>query len=256
MKPPSDNARRLLEQYKQAGALGTERKARLAEVVHERVLRGDLPRFDVALGVKGAAHSHWLQRLWASSAAKWGLGAIAAGAVGVGGYRAWHEDPPVSLREAPSAAVTRSLPPSAPTQKPAASALAIAPAVEAPPEQPAPAEPAPARSDKQTLPAPSRTPTPATEPTVDEEVKLINGAQASLRRGDTKHALELLSQHAARFPAGKLATLRQVTHMLALCQSGKGEQARKEAADFVASKPGSPFVERVKTICTGSGAHN
>jgi outer membrane protein assembly factor BamD (BamD/ComL family) len=115
--------------------------------------------------------------------------------------------------------------------------------------EPTPIEPSPTRTEKQSLPAPARSPAPSAEPTVDEEVKLINGAQAALRAGDTRHALELLAQHAARFPAGKLATLRQVTHMLALCQSGKTAQARQEAADFVADKPGSPFVERVKTIC-------
>lgn len=249
MKPPSDNARRLLDRYKEASSLGAERKARLGEVVHERVLRGDLPRFDVVLGVQAAAHNSWLQKLWASSATKWGLGALVAGAVGAGSYRAWHEDGALSLRDAPAAAVTRSLPPSEPVPAQASSNLPAEPAAAARPEEPAPAEAPQPRAEKQSLPAPSRLPAPSAEPTVDEEVKLINAAQAALRAGDAKHALELLSQHAARFPAGKLATLRQVTHMMALCQSGKAEQARQEAADFVASKPGSPFVERVKSIC-------
>jgi len=32
-------------------------------------------------------------------------------------------------------------------------------------------------------------------------IKLVNGAQAALRAGDTKRALELLSEQAARFPS-------------------------------------------------------
>jgi hypothetical protein len=249
MKPPSDNARRLLDRYKEASSLGAERKARLGDVVHERVLRGDLPRFDVVLGAHAAAHNGWLQKLWASSATKWGFAALVVGAASAGGYRAWHEDAATSLREAPAAAVTRSLAPSDRPTAPTGSNLPAEPAAPTQIDEPAPAEAPPARTEKQALPTPSRSPAPSAEPTVDEEVKLINAAQAALRAGDAKHALELLSQHAARFPGGKLATLRQVTHMMALCQSGKAEQARQEAADFVAAKPGSPFVERVKGIC-------
>ncbi|HVY32221.1 MAG TPA: hypothetical protein VHB79_37045 [Polyangiaceae bacterium] len=246
MKPPSDSARRLLGRYKEASSLGSERKTRLGEIVQQRVLRGDLPRFDVVPGAQAAAHHGWLQKLWASSATKWGVGALVAAAVGAGGYRAWHEDAADSLREAPAAAVTRPLPPSEPVPAQASSNLPAEPAA---PNEPAAPEARQPRPEKPSLPAPSRSPAPSAEPTVDEEVKLINSAQAALRAGDAKHALELLSQHAARFPAGKLATLQQVTHMMALCQAGKAEQARQEAADFVATKPSSPFVERVKTIC-------
>lgn len=252
MKPPSDNARRLLQHYKQASTLGSEHKARLGEVVHERVLRGDLPRFDILPGVKAAtsaAHGNWLQRLAASSAAKWGLGALVVAAVGAGGYRAWHSEAATSLSEAPAASIARTLPPNEPGSAPAAVASSSSEAHQAEPAAAEPTELPSTRTEKQSLPAPSRSPAPSAEPTVDEEVKLINGAQAALRGGDAKHAFELLAQHAARFPAGKLATLRQVTHMLALCQSGKAAQARQEAADFVTAKPGSPFVERVKAIC-------
>ena len=87
---------------------------------------------------------------------------------------------------------------------------------------------------------------------MDEEVKLVSAAQSALRAGDAKQALELLAQHAARFPNGKLATLRQVTHMMALCQAGQRAQARQEAADFVAERPSSPFARRVNGICASN----
>jgi outer membrane protein assembly factor BamD (BamD/ComL family) len=92
----------------------------------------------------------------------------------------------------------------------------------------------------------------ASEPTIDEEVKLMNAAQAALRAGEPKRALELLNEHAARFPAGKLSTARQVTHMMALCQAGKAEQARHEATSFLAKNPGSPFAARVSGICASN----
>jgi outer membrane protein assembly factor BamD (BamD/ComL family) len=88
---------------------------------------------------------------------------------------------------------------------------------------------------------------------IDEEMRLLNGAQAALRAGDAKHALSLLSEHAARFPNGKLSLARAVTRMLALCQAGRAEQARAEAQRFIAKYPSSPFVDRVRAICPAAG---
>jgi len=78
----------------------------------------------------------------------------------------------------------------------------------------------------------------------------MNGAQAALRAGDAGRALSILNEHAKRFPAGKLATARQVTRMVALCQAGSPKQARAEAATFLARNPSSPFAERVRGICS------
>jgi hypothetical protein len=173
--------------------------------------------------------------------AKIGLALVAAGAVGGSVY---------------GLSKTAAQPTSAPLAQ-------VAPSVAARPLATSPAEPAAAPAQPELAPiprAPAVAPTrpkleraePAastSEPTIDEEVKLMNAAQAALRTGDSKRALELLREHAARFPSGKLTTLRQVTHMLALCQAGQSAQARQEASAFLAKNPHSPFSDRVSGIC-------
>lgn len=59
----------------------------------------------------------------------------------------------------------------------------------------------------------------------------------ALRENDAKRALQLLSEHATRFPSGKMGSAREVTRMLALCQSGRGVEARAEAERFLARHP-------------------
>jgi hypothetical protein len=186
-----------------------------------------------------------LQQLWASSAGKWALGVIALGVAGGAAYRLSRSDAPSSLREAPAESVARSVaPPQAVTAPSAPTADGSPSPAPSGASDVAPPKPAHTRAEK----SPS-VQAASGEPTIDEEVKLVSGAQAALRSGNASQALELLAQDAARFPNGKLATLRQVTHMMALCQSGQRAQAQKEAADFVAARPNSPFVERVNRIC-------
>jgi hypothetical protein len=241
MKPPSPQARLVLERYRASTSLSADAKARLGDVVRERALRGDLPRFDVQL-LPNALHSPSLAaRLWSSTLAKVGLGVVVAGAAGGLIYRAASPAVPPRL-EAPAPSETY----------PAPQKSAVPPAV----VEAAPALPA-SGAEHAALPgdAPRRKlersaePVAPAEPTIDEEVKLINAAQAALRAGDAKRALTLSNEHAARFPAGKLATARKVTHMMALCQSGNAPQARREAADFLEKNPSSPFAERVRGIC-------
>lgn len=251
MTSPSDRARLLLQRYKEANALGTEQKARLGEVVRERVQRGDLPRFDVVPVVAYAAsQTSVAQKLWGSVWAKWGLGVVAVGAAAGAGYRTFQVDaaPPEqgahvatsAHREQLLRASVAAAPPVVPAS-PSATHAGDSAAVRSPAAVP--------RAEKSSAAAAA----PSAEPTIDEEVKLVTGAQSALRAGDSKRALELLAAHAVRFPNGKLSTLRQVTHMMALCQAGRRTQARQEAAAFVASKPSSPFVERVNGICAGPG---
>lgn len=248
MKPPSDRARLLLQRYKEASAPDAEKKARLGDVLRERVLRGDAPRFEVVPVVALAvAQTSFVQKLWASTWAKLGLGVVAVGAVGGAGYQIFHEPAPAPAR-AHWASVADVVPQ-------ASVARAISKVEDDVPSAPKAANEAP--PSKAALPraekSPSATPAPSVEPTIDEEVKLISSAQSALRSGDSKRSLELLAAHAARFPNGKLSTLRQVTHMMALCQAGRRAQARQEAADFIASRPTSPFVERVRNVCSSGG---
>jgi hypothetical protein len=248
MKPPSDSARLLLEAYKDSITLGADQKARLGSVVQERVLRGDLPRFEVAPAAHAAPEPSFMQRVWSSTWGKLGVGVLAIGGVAAAGQYVMEGEAkapsglvaPVT-HVTPGPATSHATPPKpAPMHEPAA----VEPKIAKPVTPPA-LVPQVEKAEKAAA-SPSAT---AGEPTVDEEVKLVNAAQAALRAGDTRRSFELLGQHATRFPNGKLVTLRQVTHMMTLCQAGRGAEARKEAADFLASRPSSPFAERVKTIC-------
>jgi hypothetical protein len=101
-------------------------------------------------------------------------------------------------------------------------------------------------------PAPSPTPTPTAShasPEVDEEVRLVGLAYSLLRDGAPARALAVLEEHERRFPDGKLAELRKVTRVLALCQSGRVADARTERDRFLSLYPRSPYSNRVRSAC-------
>jgi hypothetical protein len=84
---------------------------------------------------------------------------------------------------------------------------------------------------------------------LDEEVKLLQSAYASLRARQPERALAQLAEHTWRFPRGELAESRDVARILALCRAGKSEASRAEAARFLSERPHSPFAARVRSIC-------
>jgi hypothetical protein len=82
-----------------------------------------------------------------------------------------------------------------------------------------------------------------------EELRLITGAEAALRGGDTDRVFSLLYEHATRFPKGKLTATREMMHIRTLCKAGKAADAREEAATFAANNPGSALLEDLKGTC-------
>lgn len=80
------------------------------------------------------------------------------------------------------------------------------------------------------------------------ELRLISGAQAALRDGDTVTALKRLKSHAHDYPAGHFVQDREALWAMALCASGsrKGERL---AASFLAAYPDSIHADRVRTAC-------
>ncbi len=238
MKAPSQRAQAILARYKAGQALPAATKAQVFDVVRERALRGDLPRFDIQTPAPVVPESGLSGALWNSPLVKLGLGLLVAGPVALG---------VIALRKAapvtppPQGQVAKASP--APTAAEAAPDLGLtASAV----PLPAASAARPTTFEKQGSPAsPS-----AREGTIDEEVRLLNEAQAALRAGDPRRALTRTDEHARRFPSGKLASARAVTRMMALCQAGQQEQARLEADRFLARYPASPFADRVKGICS------
>jgi len=239
MNQPSSQARLILEHYKAAEAPRADQRMRLGDVIRQRAMRGDLPRFDVQATSPAIANGGLAQHAWGSSAGKACLVLLALG-VGVGiTHQLKHDSRRAQLEELAPVAVqahAAAAPRSARKPAPEPQSAAKGEEVEGSLQTPAPVKP-------------GRPLASAGEPTIDEEVTLVKSAQEALQAGDTKRALQFLNEHAARFPTGKLASVRQVTHMTALCQAGQTERARQEATSFLAKNASSPFSERVKTIC-------
>ncbi len=93
---------------------------------------------------------------------------------------------------------------------------------------------------------------PARKPARDPllaETDALKEAQRALRSGDTQRALELLSSQDRTFATGSLQQERAAARILALCQAGRGEQARALAARFIERWPRSALRARVTAAC-------
>jgi hypothetical protein len=236
MKPPGERARLVLARYKAATSPDGADKARLLEIIQQRALRGDLPRFVVQTAAPVVPKPSFAQWVWGSPLGKAGLALAVVGLPALGLYET-HE-----IR-------TRSSLPAAASARPREPVEAPTLPVTSEEEQQMPGDPGPSTSPRARADKPNDAPLPS-EPTIDEEVKLMNGAQLALRSGNPSHALQLLNEDARRFPNGKLASARAVAHMVALCRLGRADEARLEADRFLAKNPSSPFADRVKAVCS------
>jgi len=81
------------------------------------------------------------------------------------------------------------------------------------------------------------------------ETSALRAAQQALRAGDAERALSLLNQQDATYQQGLLQQERSAARVLALCQSGKVDGARAEAARFEQRWPKSPLVARIRSAC-------
>ena len=132
------------------------------------------------------------------------------------------------------------------------------PAPEPVAEREPPAAPQP-RSVAHRVPAPVASAAPAAEPAAEptsgkasslvEETALLREAQTSLGAGDAAAALSRLDAMGARHPDGLLREERLAARVLALCATGRVEEARREAARFLAEAPLSIHAARVRASC-------
>ena len=179
-------------------------------------------------------------------AAKWigvgvlvGLGAASGYAV-VGGASA--SKAPAARLATSNTPVSRTAPPPAPLSAPLAEAPSALPRAVAP--NSAKAVAAVELHEKSDAAAP---PTPPGH--VGEEAALLRKADEALRTGDAKRALELLREHAARFPAGILSEERSAELVTTLCRLGRTSEARREAERFLRVTPSSPLASSVRSSC-------
>jgi hypothetical protein len=95
-------------------------------------------------------------------------------------------------------------------------------------------------------------PAPTKECTAERELGLLSGAQAALREGNGRRALDLLEQHAQNCPAATFWQERSAARVLALCLLHRDAQAVAEASQLASVAPRSPLLARLRTSCAAS----
>lgn len=85
------------------------------------------------------------------------------------------------------------------------------------------------------------------EPPVTAEVALLEQARRALA-SDPARALELLAEHAQRFPRGALGVEREVLAIDALVHASRRSEAEARAARLRASAPGNLYEQRLERI--------
>jgi hypothetical protein len=106
-----------------------------------------------------------------------------------------------------------------------------------------PGPPAPVGSDAR---APD---TPAASSALAEEVRILEHVQENLRDGDAEAALQVLHAQDVRFTHSQLRPDFEVARVLAWCELGQTEEARRAAERFLSRYPESGLAARVRQSC-------
>ncbi|HSS39055.1 MAG TPA: hypothetical protein VLT58_09825, partial [Polyangia bacterium] len=93
--------------------------------------------------------------------------------------------------------------------------------------------------------------TPVTLQPGEAELRLLRRAEAAYVRGDQRATLTLVSEHAQRFPHGRLAEERDALRVQALAECGWPEAARRAATAFAARYPRSVLLPQMQKIASG-----
>jgi hypothetical protein len=89
----------------------------------------------------------------------------------------------------------------------------------------------------------------ATPPDLEGEARLLEQADADLRRGDAQAALGRLAEHAAQYPSGALREEREGIRVVALCRAGREAEGKAAADRFLARSPRSTLAARIRAAC-------
>jgi TolA-binding protein len=194
----------------------------------------------LALGIAGSTTT--LAKSSAAAATLWSIkgwlaaGVLASGAaVGVVTLAVSEREPTASPAQVQVAAQP------APAPRPAAArvpGLASKPApVEPEPAKAAGPEPAPRARSVRSTPARS---------TLADELAALDAARAALQAGDGARALGLLSDHARKFPRGRLHLEAEVLRIEALARTGNRAAAASRARRFLDRHPNSVLAPRLR----------
>jgi len=85
-----------------------------------------------------------------------------------------------------------------------------------------------------------------------EETALLGRVQQELRAGRGAEALRLLDASSTRLERGQLRQERLAAEVLAACQIGDLERARRSVRAFLAENPATPSAARLRSSCVGA----
>ncbi len=140
--------------------------------------------------------------------------------------------PPIEAAHEPTLAVQE------PLARPAIAPTPIA-------ATPSPRRPTTATTRATPATEPETTPSPEIDPAVVETM-LLARARVALQRHDGAAAMQLLQEHASRFPSGELREERLALRISALCELGETDRAHREAASYLDAFPGSIHAADVR----------
>ena len=173
--------------------------------------------------------------------AKIGIAMLLAGGLSTGAYFATHARSvaPQSVVETVKVAPPAALPPKSEPVAAIEAPAAIDDTAKTVAETPAPAA---ARNAGK-----SRAPKASGD--IEGEVRLLEEADADLRRGDAAGALARLGEHASKFPGGALRQEREGMSVVALCQAGRQAEGRAAADRFLSRSSKSALASRIRAAC-------
>jgi len=208
----------------------------------ERVRASVLAKVGVAVGI-GAGVTAATSSIAASPAAilgatvmKVGAAIVVAGGLATAGYVGLQTTSPKTV---PVVVTTARAPAPIEARPPEAfpnvvnEPRAVAPA---PPPKAARARPSAPRATRAT-------------PDLEGEARLLEQADADLRRGDASGALARLAEHAAKYPDGALREEREGVRVMALCRAGRVAEGKAAAERFFARAPRSTLAARIRAAC-------
>jgi hypothetical protein len=209
----------------------------------ERVRASVLAKVGVAVGL-GAGMTAATSSLAASPAAvlgvtvmKLGAAVVVAGGLATAGYVGLRTPSPKPVPTAPAPApVQTRLPQAVPNVISESEPRAV--------ETPTPSTAKAHRARPPSAPRATRA-----TPDLEGEARLLEQADADLRRGDPSSALGRLAEHAAKYPDGALREEREGVRVMALCRAGRVAEGRAAAERFFARAPRSTLAARIRAAC-------
>jgi hypothetical protein len=173
------------------------------------------------------------------TAAKIGIAVLLAGGLSTGAYFATHSRS--ASRQAVVETVKAAPQPTLPAMSEPVSAVESPAAIESPSPQPT--------RTKEPAAAAAKSRAPRASGDIEGEVRLLEEADADLRRGDAAGALVRLGEHATKYPGGALRQEREGMNVVALCQAGRQAEGRAAAERFLSRSSKSALASRIRAAC-------